>query len=150
MLLKKVGKQVMPAAERQFMVDDGFFLPNSRALLPTVHTNCPDGVSLCPDFHPQPLFFTQPPHTPLGDMYVHQTPPHLTPKDPFLKTAPRPAPPRLAPALRLLPPTCVVLSVGKCSPSGLLTPAERPRESGSAIAAVRERHRICDCVNVAA
>ena len=29
---------------------------------------CPDGVSFCPDYHPQPLFFTQPSHTPLGDM----------------------------------------------------------------------------------
>ena len=41
---------------------DGFFWPKSRALLPTFRTNCPDGVSFCPDFHPQPLFFTQPSH----------------------------------------------------------------------------------------
>ena len=82
---------------------DGFFLPNSRALLPTFSTNCPDGVSFCPDgvsfcpdFHPQPLFFTPPSHTPFGDMYVHKTaptPPHPTPKHPFSKTASRPAPP---------------------------------------------------------
>ena len=26
-----------------------FFLPNSRALLPTFRTNCPDEVSFCPD-----------------------------------------------------------------------------------------------------
>ena len=27
----------------------GFCLPNSRALLPTLHTFCPDGFSFCPD-----------------------------------------------------------------------------------------------------
>ena len=85
--------------------DDGFFLPDSRALLPTFRTNCPDGVSFCPDgvsfcpdFHPQPLFFTPPSHTPFWDMYVHITPPHPTPKHPFSKSAPRPAPPLARPA----------------------------------------------------
>ena len=34
----------------------------------------PDGVSFCPEYHPQPLFFTQPSHTPLWDMYGHKTP----------------------------------------------------------------------------
>ena len=30
-------------------------------------TQCPDGVSICPAYHPQPLFITQPSHT----SYVH-------------------------------------------------------------------------------
>ena len=36
-----------------------FFLLNSRALLLTFRTNCPDVVSFCPEYHHQPLFFTQ-------------------------------------------------------------------------------------------
>ena len=63
------------------------FLPNSRAILPTFHTNCPEGshfdqtglilprwVSFCPQHHPQPMFFTQQSHTPVLDMYLHKTP----------------------------------------------------------------------------
>ena len=101
----------MSNALTNMMVD--FVLPNSRELLPTFCTNCPDGVSFCPRwglflprFHPQPLFFTPPSHTPFGDMYVHKTPPprppptppHPTPPQntPFQKPPPRPAPPRLA------------------------------------------------------
>ena len=45
--------------------------PNSRALLPTFRMNWPDGISFCPDgvsfwpeYHPQPLFFTLPSHSP--------------------------------------------------------------------------------------
>ena len=67
-----------------------FFLPNSRALLPTFHTFCPDGVSFCPDgvsfcpdSRPQPPFFTPPSHTPFGDMYVHNTPPPRPQNTPF-------------------------------------------------------------------
>ena len=55
-----------------------FFLPSSRALLPTFHINCPDGisfcpvgVSFCPEFQNQPLFFTQPSQTPFGDIYLY-------------------------------------------------------------------------------
>ena len=39
-------------------------------------------VSFCPEYLPQPLFFTQPSHTPFGDMRVHKThpiPPQITP-----------------------------------------------------------------------
>ena len=71
---------------------DGIFPPNSRALLPTFHTNCPDGshfAQIGSHFaqnttraQPQPLFLTQPSHTPFWDMYVHkttETPPQSTP-----------------------------------------------------------------------
>ena len=47
------------------------------------HSFCPDGVSFCPDYHHQPLIFTQQPQTPFRDMYVHKkntpTPPQNTP-----------------------------------------------------------------------
>ena len=33
------------------------------------------GVSFCPQYHYQPLFFTQPSQNPFGDMYEHKTPP---------------------------------------------------------------------------
>ena len=39
-----------------------------------IFTNCPDEVSICPEYHSQPLFFTQPSHTPFGDKYVNKTP----------------------------------------------------------------------------
>ena len=65
-------------------------IPNSRAILPTFRTNCPDGVSFCPDgvsfcpeYHQQPLFFTQLSQTPLGEMYVHKTPPTAPQNTPF-------------------------------------------------------------------
>ena len=134
------------------------FLPNSRALLPNFRTNCPDGVSFCPDeitfcpdFHPQPPFFTPPSHTRSGICsYIQHspTPPHATPFQKPPPSQPRPAPPRARP--RRLPPAGVVLSIGKCAPSGLLPPAEHPRESCRANAVERERHRKCDGVNEAA
>ena len=38
---------------------------------------CPDGVSLCPEHHHQPLFFTQQSQTPFGDTNKHKSPqPH--------------------------------------------------------------------------
>ena len=61
-------------------------------------------------------------------------PPHPTPKHPFSKTAPRPAPSSPAPPRarpRRLPPAGVVLSVGKCAPSGQLPPAERPARAAA-------------------
>ena len=51
--------------------------------LPRRVSLCPDGVSLCPELHHQPLFFTQPSQTPLGDMYVHKTPPIRPQNTPF-------------------------------------------------------------------
>ena len=42
----------------------GFFLYNSRALLPTFVSFCPDVVSICREYHHQPLFFTQLSQTP--------------------------------------------------------------------------------------
>ena len=72
-----------------------FFPPNFRlkfrALLPIFRTNCPDGShfaqmglnlprwGLIPEYHLQPMFFSQPSHAPFGDIYVHKTnptPPH--------------------------------------------------------------------------
>ena len=49
--------------------------------LPRWVSFCPDGVSFCPEYHTQPLYFTQPSHTLFGNMYIHKTPP--TPKHPF-------------------------------------------------------------------
>ena len=67
-----------------------FFLPNSRALLPTFHTNCPDGshfaqkgAGFCPEKHHQPLFFTRLSLNPFGDMYEHGTPPAPPQNTPF-------------------------------------------------------------------
>ena len=48
---------------------DLIFSPCSRAFFPTVRKDQPDGVSFCPENHPQPLFFTPQSHTPFGDMY---------------------------------------------------------------------------------
>ena len=62
--------------------NDLIFLPNSRAFLPTFSTMCPDGVSFCPEYHHQPLFFTQPSQTPFWDMdqqETHLAPPQNTP-----------------------------------------------------------------------
>ena len=47
------------------------------------HSFCPDGVSFCPDYHYQPLFFTQQPQTPFRDMYVHKKTPQPHPKTPL-------------------------------------------------------------------
>ena len=50
--------------------------------LPKWVSFCPDGLSFCPEYHPQFLFFTQLSHTPCLDMYVHkihQSPPQNTP-----------------------------------------------------------------------
>ena len=68
-----------------------FFPPNSRALLPTFLTHCPDGshfqvcpdgVSFWPEYHSQALFFTPPSHISFRDMCAHKHPePH--PKTPF-------------------------------------------------------------------
>ena len=44
---------------------------------------CPDGVSFCPDYQNQPLFFTQQSQTPFWDMYVHKTPPTPSKNTPF-------------------------------------------------------------------
>ena len=41
--------------------------------LPIWVSFCPDGVSFCPEYHLQPLFFTQPSHT----MYLHKTLPRV-------------------------------------------------------------------------
>ena len=70
-----------------------FSFTNSRALLPTIHTNCPDwshfaqnltrGVSFCPEYHTQSLFFTQPAHTPFGDIDLHKTPQSPPQNTPF-------------------------------------------------------------------
>ena len=129
-----------------------FFFPIPEHFCPLFahrRTNCPDGVFFCPDgvsfrpdFHPQPLFFTLPSHTPFGDMYVHKTPHPPHSKTPLFKNhpPPRPAPPRPAPpraSPRRLQPAGVVLSGGKCALSRPLPTAERPRESCSANAAVR-------------
>ena len=35
----------------------------------------PIWVSFCPEYHPQPLFFTQPSQSPFSNIYVHKTPP---------------------------------------------------------------------------
>ena len=43
----------------------------------------PDGVSLCPEYHLQPLLFTQSLQTPFGDMYEHKTPPAAPQTTPF-------------------------------------------------------------------
>ena len=51
--------------------------------LPRWVSICPDGVSFCPEYHPQPHFFTQSCHTPFGDMYVHKTPPSPPQNTPF-------------------------------------------------------------------
>ena len=43
---------------------------------------CSDGVLFCPEYHTQPLFFTQQSHTPFWDIYMHKifpTPPQYTP-----------------------------------------------------------------------
>ena len=45
--------------------------------------NLPRWVSFCPEYHPQPLFFTQQLHTPFGDMYVHETPQFPPQNTPF-------------------------------------------------------------------
>ena len=49
------------------------------------HSFCPDGVSFCPDYHHQPLIFTQQPQTPFRDMYFKftQNTPNPTPKHHF-------------------------------------------------------------------
>ena len=52
---------------------------------------CTGGVSFCPEYHPQPLFSTQPSHTPFGDMFVHKT----------YKTPPTPPPNTHLPGLNL-------------------------------------------------
>ena len=72
-----------------------FSFTNSRALLPTIHTNCPDwshfaqnltkGVSFCPEYHTQPLFFTQPAHNAARPFWGYrrtQNTPKPTPKHP--------------------------------------------------------------------
>ena len=51
--------------------------------LPRWVSFCPDGVSLCPEYHHEPLFFTQLSQFPLGDMYVHKTSPTLLQNTPF-------------------------------------------------------------------
>ena len=67
-----------------------FFLPIYRALFdhfsyekPRWVSFCPDGVFFCPEYHPQPLFFTPLSHTPFMDMFVHKTPPTPPKKQPF-------------------------------------------------------------------
>ena len=138
--------------------------------MPTLRTYCPDLVSFCRESHPQPLFFTPPSHTPgpfgdmyVGDMYVHNMSPHthtLHPKIPLFKTAstvstprknrpPPTAPPARppTPAPGSFPPVCVVLSFGKCAPSGPRPPAERPLESCSSSAYHMLRCASCRVVN---
>ena len=44
---------------------------------------CPDGVSFCPEYHFQPLFFTQPSHAPFGDMYIRKKNPNPPPNTPI-------------------------------------------------------------------
>ena len=44
---------------------------------------CPDGVSFCPECHPQPLFFTQQSHTHFLGYVLTQNTPKPTPKHPF-------------------------------------------------------------------
>ena len=44
---------------------------------------CPDRVSIRPEYHQQPLFFTQPSQTPFGNIYVHKTPPTPPQNTPF-------------------------------------------------------------------
>ena len=94
--LSSIGKQ--SSSTFVSMVD--FFGPNSRALLPTFHTFCPDGVSFCPDSRPPtPVLYSAVTY-PFGDMYVHKTPPHHHHKTPLFKNHPPPPPPalpRLAP-----------------------------------------------------
>ena len=46
---------------------------------------CPDGVSICPEYHQQPLFFTQQSQTPFGDMYVTTKHPQANPKTPLFQ-----------------------------------------------------------------
>ena len=43
---------------------------------------CPDGVSFCPEYHPKPLFFSQPSHTPFGDC-AYTKHPQAHPKTPL-------------------------------------------------------------------
>ena len=66
------------------------YIPNSRALLPTFCTNCPDGSHFAQigshfaqNTTSNPLFFTQPSPTPFWDMYVHKTPPNPPQNTPF-------------------------------------------------------------------
>ena len=73
-----------------------FFFSNSRAHLSIFRTNCPDGSH----YHPLPLFFTQPSHSPFldiyitpvplsVDMYIYKTPPTPTQNThPAVRTAP--------------------------------------------------------------
>ena len=51
--------------------------------LPKWVSFCPDGLSFCPEYHPQFLFFTQLSHTPFGDMYIHKIPPSPPQNTPF-------------------------------------------------------------------
>ena len=51
-----------------------FFPPNSRALFAHFLYTLPRWVSFYQEYHPQPLFFTQPSDTPLGNKSVHKTP----------------------------------------------------------------------------
>ena len=44
---------------------------------------CPYGVSFCPEYHPQSLFFTQQSDTPFRDIDAHKTPPSPPQNTPF-------------------------------------------------------------------
>ena len=59
-----------------------FFSPNSRALLPTFRTDCPEGSHFAQNTTPNPCCLLSR-HTPLSG-YVHtQNAPNPTPKHPF-------------------------------------------------------------------
>ena len=50
--------------------------------LPGLVSFCQDGVSFCPEYHHEPLIYTQPSQTPFRDIYEQETlpaPPQNTP-----------------------------------------------------------------------
>ena len=54
--------------------------------LPRQVSFCQDKVSFWPEYHLQPLFFTQQSQTPFWDMYINETPPtptQMVPKHPI-------------------------------------------------------------------
>ena len=51
--------------------------------LPRWVSFCPNGVSICPEYHHQPLFSTQPSQTQFWNMYLHKTPPSQPQNTPF-------------------------------------------------------------------
>ena len=78
---------VQAEAGQSFIID--FFSPSLEHFCPRLYklprwvSICPNGVLFLPEYHPQLLSFTQPSHTPFGDMYVHRTPQNPPQNTPF-------------------------------------------------------------------